>query len=85
MTHAALMDAIHSSGAGKVLRSAFLFDVYRAKPGAASNALASDEKSLAVRLQLSADDATLTEEEIEAAVKAVLAQLTLRLGARLRG
>ena len=85
VTHAALMDAIHASDTGKVLRAAYLFDVYRAKPGAASNALASDEKSLAVRLQLNADDATLTEEQIEATVKAVLAELTLRLGARLRG
>jgi phenylalanyl-tRNA synthetase beta chain len=85
VTHAALMAAIHASDTGGVLRDAQLFDVYRAKPGAASQALAADEKSLAVRLVLNADDATLTEEQIESAVKAVLAMLAQRVGARLRG
>ncbi|KQP18155.1 phenylalanine--tRNA ligase subunit beta [Pseudorhodoferax sp. Leaf267] len=85
VAHDALMSAIHAADTGGVLRDAVLFDVYRSKPGAApSAALASDEKSLAVRLLLNADDATLTEEQIAAAVQAILAQLTARVGARLR-
>ncbi|MGH8848731.1 MAG: hypothetical protein ACREXQ_16020 [Polaromonas sp.] len=42
------------------------------------------EKSLAVRLVLSSDAATLTDEDIEAAVQAVLATLQGQLQARLR-
>lgn len=83
--HDALMAAIHATDTGGILREAVLFDVYRAKPGAApSAALAADEKSLAVRLCLNADDATLTEEQIGATVQAVLARLSERVGARLR-
>jgi len=37
-----------------------------------------------VRLVLSSDEATLTEEQIDAAVQAVLARLQIDLGARLR-
>ncbi len=66
------------------LRDLVLFDVYRPKAGSAGEALASDEKSLAVRLLLRRDDATLTEEEIDAAVKAVLESLVKRVQARLR-
>ena len=42
------------------------------------------EKSLAVRLVLSSDVATLTEEAIESAVQAVLTNLQQQLQARLR-
>jgi phenylalanyl-tRNA synthetase beta chain len=52
-----------------------LFDVYRPKKtadGSGTGGLAADEKSLAVRLTLNRDDATLTDEEIEAVVKDVL-------------
>ena len=42
------------------------------------------EKSLTVRLVLASDTATLTEEEIEAAIQAVLANLQGQLHARLR-
>ena len=85
VAHDALMAAIHAADTGGILREAVLFDVYRAKPGAApSAALAADEKSLAVRLCLNADDATLTEEQIAATVQAVLARLSERVGARLR-
>ena len=42
------------------------------------------EKSLAVRLVLGSDDATLTDEQIEAAIKAVLDNLGNSLQARLR-
>jgi phenylalanyl-tRNA synthetase beta chain len=83
-THGALMQAIWAAPTQGLLRDAILFDVYRAKPGQAGGGLAEGEKSLAVRLTLNAPDATLTEEQIEAAVQAVLGQLQNQLGARLR-
>lgn len=69
------IDAIQSPW----LKSATLFDVYRPK---AADAQAS--KSLAVRLVLNRDDATLTDEAIEATVQSVLASLSERVDARLR-
>jgi phenylalanyl-tRNA synthetase beta chain len=84
VTHAALMDAVHSAATGGLLRSAVLFDVYRPKPGAAVGGLAEGEKSLAVRLTLNSEETTLTEEQIEAAVQAVIQQIAQRLGGRLR-
>jgi len=83
VTHDAVLSAIRAAG-GEWLRDAVLFDVYRPKKGAPSGNLAPDEKSLAVRLVLNRDDATLTEEQIEATVAAVLAALLQRTGARLR-
>jgi len=82
VTHSALMAAINSAGISQLLRSATLFDIYRPQQAGASLQLG--EKSLAVRLVLSSDEATLTEEQIEAAVKAVVARLQIKLGARLR-
>jgi phenylalanyl-tRNA synthetase beta chain len=82
VTHAALKAAIDSAGIGSLLRSATLFDVYR--PQQASANLQLGEKSLAVRLVLSQDGATLTEEQIDVAVKAVIERLQSVLGARLR-
>jgi phenylalanyl-tRNA synthetase beta chain len=43
------------------------------------------EKSLAVRLTLASSEATLTDEQIDAAVKAVIDSIAARLGGRLRG
>ena len=86
VTHSEVMDAIQSSGSA-LLREALLFDVYRPKRGAdgqVTGTLASDEKSLAVRLTLSRDEATLTEEEIEATVREIVAELERKLSARLR-
>jgi phenylalanyl-tRNA synthetase beta chain len=83
VTHDAVMAAIRSAG-GEWLRDAVLFDVYRPKKGAPAGSLSADEKSLAVRLVLNRDDATLTEEQIEATVAAALAALQQRTGARLR-
>ena len=82
VTHAALMHAINSADAGGLLKGATLFDVYRPQPG--NTSMQQGEKSLAVRLVLSSDATTLTEESIEAAVQAVLASLKLQLQARLR-
>ncbi len=85
VTHAAVMAAIRT-GAGGLLRDAVLFDVYRPKKMADTGAggLATDEKSLAVRLTLARDDATLTDEEIEIAVKGALDALDRQTAARLR-
>lgn len=83
VTHDAVMAAIRSAG-GEWLRDAVLFDVYRPKKGVPASSLSADEKSLAVRLVLNRDDATLTEEQIEATVAAALAALQQRTGARLR-
>ena len=86
VTHAAVLDAIRAPG-NPVLRDAVTFDVYRPKKQAdvsASGALASDEKSLAVRLTLSRDDATLTEDAIDAVLRQTLDSLKDRVAARLR-
>ncbi|MBA3774093.1 MAG: phenylalanine--tRNA ligase subunit beta [Ramlibacter sp.] len=81
--HDAVMQAIQAAGTGGLLRDAFLFDVYKPKqpvPG-----LALHEKSLAVRLTLGSREATLTDDQIDAAVKAVVDSIAGRLGGRLRG
>ena len=85
VTHATVMTAIRA-GAGTLLREAVLFDVYRPKKqgDAGSGGLPADEKSLAVRLTLSRDDATLTDEEIDATVKGALDALVRQVAARLR-
>jgi phenylalanyl-tRNA synthetase beta chain len=82
VTHAALMATIHSVGTQNLLRSATLFDVYR--PQQANSSMQLGEKSLAVRLVLSSEGATLTDEVIDAAVQAVLVKLQTELKARLR-
>jgi phenylalanyl-tRNA synthetase beta chain len=89
VTHAEIMAAIQAGAPQGILRSAVLFDVYRPKAlrageAAPAGGLAAGEKSLAVRLTLGRDEATLTEAEIEAAVQAMVAQLGQRTGARLR-
>ena len=40
---------------------------------------------MAVRLSFSSDNATLTDEQIEPAVRAIIEQLSTRVNARLRG
>lgn len=83
VTHDQLLAAIRSADTGGLLRDAFLFDVY--KPQQASAGLALHEKSLAVRLTLARSDATLTDEQIDAAVRAVVERVSAQLGGRLRG
>jgi phenylalanyl-tRNA synthetase beta chain len=82
VTHAQLMAGVHAAKTQGLLRSAVLFDVYR--PKAESTAMAMDEKSLAVRLTLNSDEATLNEAQIEGVVQAVLAELAAQVSARLR-
>ena len=65
-----------------------MFDIYRPsapREGTApSGGLVLGEKSMAVRLSFNSDGATLTDEQVEAAVRKIIDQLGARLGARLR-
>jgi len=79
--HDALVAALRAD-AGGLVRAATLFDVYRPKQDAAD--FAPGERSLAVRLELLADDATLTDERIDLAVAAAIARAGVACGARLR-
>ncbi|MDD5325668.1 MAG: phenylalanine--tRNA ligase subunit beta, partial [Polaromonas sp.] len=82
VTHSELMAAIDGADTRGMLRRATLFDVYR--PQQASAGMQLGEKSLAVRLVLSSDDATLADEAIDVVIQAVLASLQSQLQARLR-
>jgi phenylalanyl-tRNA synthetase beta chain len=80
--HDALMATILGTPGGLV-RSARLFDVYKpAKPGGGIEA---GERSLAIRLEIRDDEATLNDERIDAVVAAVLQRLREQFGVRLRG
>jgi phenylalanyl-tRNA synthetase beta chain len=78
VTHVALMSCIHSANGSGLLRHAELFDVYR-PPGETGS-----DRSLAVRLTLNGNEGTLTETQIDAAVKSVVDRLASQLGARQR-
>ena len=97
VTHADLMQAVWAAPCGGLLRDVQLFDVYRPKlreetlqeamQGANQEAMQAEgatDRSMALRLSLNSDEASLTEEQIEAVVKSILDQLTASLGARLR-
>ena len=82
VTHAALMEAVEQSPS-RLVKSATLFDVYKpTQPGAEIGA---GKRSMALRLELLDEEATLTDERIDAEVAAVIDSLGRRLGARLRG
>ena len=81
--HAALADAIEAADTAGLLRESLLFDLY--KPKQAGAGVAADEKSMAVRLTLGSADATLTDEQIDGAVRAVIDSIAARVGGRLRG
>ena len=78
----ALMAAIHEAPAEGLVRDARLFDIY--KPKTAVAGIGDNERSLAVRVSLRDDEQTLTDERIDAAMKAVLNSLSERVGARVR-
>ncbi len=82
VTHEALVSAAAEANRALV-RSVKLFDVY--KPTLAGGDMAVGERSLALRLEIRDDEATLTDERIEAIKAEVLGVLTGRLGVRLRG
>ena len=79
------MAAIWAAPTGGILREASLFDVYRPKQAKdAPSQDAMSDRSMAVRLTLNSNEATLTEDQIEAAVKAIIDQLVVSVDARLR-
>jgi phenylalanyl-tRNA synthetase beta chain len=80
ISHDQLLAALLDDPTGLV-RRVTLFDVYR--PGKAGGP-APGEHSMAVRLQLMDDAATLTDERIEAALQAARQRALERVGARLR-
>ena len=80
--HDALMMQLGADASGLV-RHATLFDVYR--PSTPTPGLGAGERSLAIRLELLDDEATLTDERIDAAVHAAVARAAAAFGARLRG
>ncbi len=84
VTHGQLMQAVHAAPTDGLLQGAVLFDIYRPKADAVGGALAAGEKSLAVRLTLGSQEATLTDAQIDAAMNAVVTHLGVQLGARLR-
>ncbi|MFY8083487.1 MAG: phenylalanine--tRNA ligase subunit beta [Rubrivivax sp.] len=81
VSHEALLDSLRSDPAGLV-RAATLFDIYR--PAQPQPGLGADERSLAVRLELLDDSATLTDERIDAAVADAVQRARQACGARLR-
>ena len=84
VAHDELLGAIHGTPTNGLLRHAGLFDIYRPQPGR-DGGLAAGEKSMAVRLSFHSDEAMLTDEQVEAAVRAIVDQLAASVGARLRG
>jgi phenylalanyl-tRNA synthetase beta chain len=80
--HDALIGAITQAPTEGIVRGARLFDIYKPKTPVAG--MADNERSLAVRVELRDDEQTLTDERIDTAIKAVLANLADRVGARVR-
>lgn len=82
VSHERLLQAIDAAPTQGLVRQATLFDIY--KPKAPTPDISAHQRSLAVRLELLDDEATLTDERIEAAVQAVLGTLQAQLGVRQR-
>ena len=80
--HDAILAAIHAAPTQGLLQDARVFDIYR--PLADATGQGAGEHSVALRLTLGSAQATLTEEQIETTVAAIVAQLASRLGARQR-
>lgn len=82
-----VMGSIWRAPCGGILRDAVLFDIYRPQPspgGEVAGPVAVGEKSLAVRLTLGSNQETLSDAQIESAVRAVIEQAAVDFGARLR-
>ncbi|MGZ6265776.1 MAG: phenylalanine--tRNA ligase subunit beta-related protein, partial [Candidatus Limnocylindrales bacterium] len=75
---AAEVEATIRRHGGPLLRGVRLFDLYRGAP------LSATEKSLAYRLTLGANERTLTEAEVDAAMAQVRAGLESEMGGHLR-
>jgi phenylalanyl-tRNA synthetase beta chain len=86
VTHADLMAAVWAANTSGLLKDATLFDVYRPKSVKPDEGVASltAEKSLAVRLSLNDNEASLNESQIDAMVQTVVNSLIDKLGARQR-
>ena len=84
VTHQQIMQAARAALPAELLRSCVLFDVFRPQATGASGGIAAGEKSLALRLTLESGHATLTDADIDTAVKQVLQALAQHTGARLR-
>ncbi|MEF7617285.1 phenylalanine--tRNA ligase subunit beta [Aquincola sp. MAHUQ-54] len=82
VAHDTLIATIEDDASGLV-RSAQLFDIY--KPKAPTAEIGAEERSMAVRIELLDDTATLTDDRIDAAVAGIVERLRGRLQARLRG
>ncbi len=76
------VESLETPALTKAQLAELLFDLY--KPAQAVSGMTAHEKSLAVRLTLGRVTGTLTDEEIETAVKAVIARIASDLGGRLR-
>lgn len=75
---AAELEAAIVAGAGDLLESVRLFDIYRGVP------VPEGHKSMAFALRFRASDRTLTAEEVNAARDAAVARATQELGAHQR-
>ncbi|KAF1018983.1 MAG: Phenylalanine--tRNA ligase beta subunit [Paracidovorax wautersii] len=87
LSYATLEAVIRAAAQGSgLLRGVQLFDVYRpqAGKGETGTALASDGKSLAVRLTLASDDGTLSDTQVDPVIQAVVAACEQQLPVKLR-
>lgn len=90
VTHRALLDVIENSPTQGLLRDAALFDIYRPQPlrdvvASGAPGLSQGDKSMAVRLSFQSDHGTLSDEQVEPAVRVIVERLASTLGARQRG
>ncbi|MEX8518253.1 MAG: phenylalanine--tRNA ligase subunit beta [Leptothrix sp. (in: b-proteobacteria)] len=83
VSHDAVIASLLAAPTGGLVRSARLFDVYRPQAGTAG--FEPGERSLAIRLELLDDEAPLTDERSDAAIKAVIEAAQQQVGAHLRG
>jgi phenylalanyl-tRNA synthetase beta chain len=79
--HDALIDTLRDDAAGLV-RSATLFDIYQ--PAAPTADIPAGHRSLGVRMELLDQEATLTDDRIDAPVAQAQARASAPHGARLR-
>jgi phenylalanyl-tRNA synthetase beta chain len=79
--HDQLLAALRADPQGAV-RAATLFDIYQ--PATPTAGFAAGERSLAIRLELLDDQATWTDERLDAAVSAAVQRAAAACGARLR-
>lgn len=77
-----MQQAVHDDG---ILKHISLFDVYRPKQGVASSDMPVGSKSMAFKLVLSDDNATLTEERINAVTSKLIEAVQNAFNAKLRG